>query len=138
MRNRSAGFLALALAAVAPAGCGNELGGTELGEGSWGGDHIHMDVMESGALLEYDCAHGTMDLPASPIGERDFEAGGTHTIETGGPEVEGEPPDTHPARYRGSVLRDRLTLTVTILDLDQTLGPFVLTRNDPGRVFKCQ
>ena len=29
----------------------------------WGGDHIEMEVTKTGARVEFDCAHGTIDAP---------------------------------------------------------------------------
>ena len=29
-------------------------------KGTWGGDHISMEVTDSGAEIEYDCAHGSV------------------------------------------------------------------------------
>lgn len=138
-RSTTAGPLALALtlAVLALPACDDELAGAGLVDGVWGGQHVAMTVTGTTATLEYDCAHGDLELPAEPAGNGEFDADGTHTLEHGGPVLDGEPPDTHPARYHGTLFGNVLTLTVTIVDLDQTLGPFVLKRGEPGQVFKC-
>src|SRR6516164_3286449 len=85
--------------------------GTDPGRvavGTWGGDHIRMDVVPSGAAIEYDCAHGTIDEPIVPDGGGRISVGGTHTFEHGGPVRIGEPEDRHPARYDGRVVGDTL------------------------------
>jgi len=106
-------------------------------EGNWGGDHIALSIENDAAVLEYDCAHGTMDeaLILNPHGY--FELLGTHTRETGVPSRVGEEPDTHPARYHGRVLGDTLTLTITLVDSGEMIGPYTLVRDEPGLVHKC-
>ena len=49
----------------------------------------------------------------------------------------GEVPDTHPARYDGSVTGNSMTLTVRLTDTNETIGTFTLTRAGTARVFKC-
>jgi hypothetical protein len=48
---------------------------------------------------------------------------------------QGHPP--HPARYSGQVNGDDLTLTVTLSDLSQSLGPFHLIRRGPAVLEQC-
>src|SRR5437016_8340462 len=31
--------------------------------GTWGGEHVILDVSKNGAVLEFDCAHGQIDQP---------------------------------------------------------------------------
>jgi len=35
----------------------------KLARGVWGGQHIRAEVTDSGADIEFDCAHGTIDQP---------------------------------------------------------------------------
>ncbi|MGB3400337.1 MAG: hypothetical protein WBA34_09240 [Candidatus Deferrimicrobiaceae bacterium] len=106
-------------------------------EGMWGGEHITLAADESGGALEYDCAHGMIDEPLIPIADGDFDFVGTHTLETGGPVHVDDPPDIHPAQYQGHVSGSTLTLTVTLTDSGDVLGPYTLVRSDPGRLHKC-
>jgi hypothetical protein len=105
--------------------------------GVWGGHHIQMQVTESGALIEYDCAHGTIEEPLVLDGEGRFEATGTHVRERGGPVREGDKPDSHPARYAGRVNGKTMTLSVTLTDTRQSLDMYTLTQGDSGRIMKC-
>ncbi len=41
--------------------------------GTWGGEHIGMIVSETGATLEYDCAHGAIDEPISHDENGEFQ-----------------------------------------------------------------
>ncbi len=106
--------------------------------GDWGGEHIAMVVTSTGARLEYDCAYGTIDTPIDLGTSDDFVASGTHTFEHGGPIREGEPPDTHPAQYRGWIVGRTMTLTVTVTDLSRTVGTFTLTLGKSPSIFKCR
>src|SRR2546421_498564 len=84
--------------------------------GTWGGDHVRLDVSSSGATTEYDCAHGTIDEPIVVDSNGRFSVAGTHTAEHGGPVRSDEPADRHPARYDGRVVGDTMEITVTVTD----------------------
>jgi len=119
-------------------GCGDDSvhPGTKI-DGVWGARHIELVAASDETLLEYDCAHGTIDGALIPDPDGRFDLVGTHTRESGGPVNLNDPPDVHPARYRGRILGDRLTLTVTLTDTGDVLGPFVLARGVPGLLYKC-
>ena len=69
--------------------------------GRWGGDHVGLDLTPSGGTLDYDCAAGRIDGPVLPRADGTFQAVGTHTPGTGGPEREGVVPPSYAARYDG-------------------------------------
>lgn len=108
-----------------------------LANGTWGGDHVRLDVMSGVATTEYDCAHGTIDEPLVPDRNGRFSVRGTHTFERGGPIRLDEVPDRHPARYDGRVDGEKLDLTVIVTDRQQTVGVFTLTFRAAPRLFKC-
>ncbi len=110
--------------------------GTQI-EGLWGARHIILVADKAGAVLEYDCAHGTIDEPLIPDSDGHFDLVGTHTWESGGPIRQDQQDTTHPARYQGSISGNKLTLTIRLTDGDEVLGPYVLVQDDPGRVYKC-
>ena len=105
--------------------------------GGWGGEHVQLTVNEANAIVEFDCAHGTLDQPV--IADRDgrFDVPGTFVREPGGPVRPGEVPDQHPAQYAGVVDEQTMMLTVTLTDQSQTIGPFALVQGAPPRLFKC-
>jgi hypothetical protein len=106
-------------------------------EGEWGGEHIMLVADDAGGVLEYDCAHGTIDESLITNADGYFDFVGTHTRETGGPSHVDEEPDIHPARYQGRVSGNTLTLTITLTDSGDVLGPYALVRGEPGLVYKC-
>jgi hypothetical protein len=105
--------------------------------GVWGGEHIIMEVTESGATIRYDCAHGTIDEKI--VSDRDgrFELRGTHVREAGGPVRSDHQPDSHPARYAGRVEGKTMTLTVTLTDTKESAGTFSLTYGEQPELTKC-
>lgn len=106
-------------------------------EGIWGTQHIILVADKAGGVLEYDCAHGTIDQPLIPNADGSFFFRGTHTWEEGGPIHIDQKLDKQSARYYGSVSGNTLKLTIILVVDDQILGPYTLVQDDPGRVFKC-
>ena len=103
--------------------------------GTWGGEHIAMEVTDAGATIEYDCAHGRITEKISLSANGTFEAKGFHTRERGGPVRQGEN-NEEPAVYRGSVRDETMTLTVE-LGNNESVGTFTLTHGKTGRIRKC-
>lgn len=104
--------------------------------GRWGGEHVGLDLAPSGGTLEYDCAAGRIDGPVLPRPDRTFQAAGTHTPGTGGPERAGVVRPSHAARYDGSVRGDRMTLRVRG-ENGVLLGPFTLRRGVEPVLMRC-
>ena len=122
-----------------------------LAVGEWGGQHISLTVTEKGAVIEYDCAHGTIGQRVELNADGRFDVRGTHEGETGGASTgisiaddsgtsttAGTGANRSAARYTGRVEGDTLSLTVTLTDDGQILGTFLLTRNASPRLYKCR
>ena len=105
--------------------------------GVWGGEHIKLDVHDTGAGFEFDCAHSTVSKPITLDGRNHFEAEGVYIREHGGPERPGQAPDSHPVRYAGRVEGDEMTVTVTLTDINRTIGTFTLVRGAAPMLMKC-
>jgi hypothetical protein len=110
----------------------------KVGAGVWGGEHIRLQVTESGSSIEYDCAHGMMEQPLVLDAQGRFEVKGKHVRERGGPVRRDDKPDSHPARYTGSVEGKTMTLTVTLTDAPDATDTYTLIQGDQGRLFKCR
>jgi hypothetical protein len=104
--------------------------------GTWGGEHIAMEVTDAGATIEYDCAHGRIAQKIPPDPEGKFKAKGTHTRERGGPTRQGED-EGQPAVYRGSIKDQTMTLRVELTQNNESVGTFTLTHGKTGRIRKC-
>ena len=105
--------------------------------GSWGGDHLLMQVDAVGASLEYDCASGTINEPIRPDAMGRFDVLGVHTPGQGGPVRQGEVGPSYAARYVGRVEGRRMTLTVSLVDTTAVVGTFDLEQGRSGSVWKC-
>jgi hypothetical protein len=120
---RAASYVLLALVV----GCASLTAPTVVGV--WGGTQASLTLDRSGGSLTYPCGAGTIDSAWTLDGNGTFAASGEHFFGGGPVPVQGRPP--HPARYTGQVNGALLTLVVTVLDLNETLGPFTLVRGGP-------
>jgi hypothetical protein len=103
--------------------------------GSWGGKEASLVLTASGGTLSYACGAGTIDSAWTLSHAGQFVASGQHFFGGGPVPPQGHP--AHPARYSGQVQGDKLTLTVTLSDLNQTLGPFHMVRGGPPVLEMC-
>ena len=110
----------------------------KLANGVWGGQHIRLEVTDSGANIEYDCAQSTIDEPIILDGEGNFNVKGKFTPEHGGPIRRDEENNSYAVRYAGKAKDGNMTLTVTNPEKKETIGSFTLTRGSEGRLMKCR
>jgi hypothetical protein len=103
----------------------------------WGGPHVRLTMKTGGAELEFDCAHGEITTPIEPDAEGRFDVPGTFVRE-GGPTRTDRSRSGRPARYSGRIERDTMTLNVKLVDTDQSIETFTLTRGSEGRLWKCR
>jgi hypothetical protein len=130
----------LALLQAAPRGAeADTMGGEDrrLAAGDWGGKHVRMEVSDGGALLEFDCAKGSIARPVTLDAEGSFSAAGDFAREGFGPRDEDAVPKRMPALYSGSVKEESMTLTVTLTETKEEVGVFTLARGSRGRIWKC-
>ena len=133
-------FLALAGCVPLSVGCAlhpSEPQPTKVAAGEWGGDHVRLTVNESGAVIDFDCAHGKIDgaLPLDLRGR--FDVVGTFVLEHGGPQRPDETPDSRPARYSGTVAGKEMQLTLTLTEGDRASSSFQLSAGQQARLLKC-
>lgn len=125
----------LVLLAAACTGVGRSPSAPTALMGNWGGQHAGLVLTADGGTIEYDCAHGTLDMAVRPDRKGGFEATGSHVREHGGPARQGEVLPAVPARYVGQVDGDRMVLQVVVGS--DTLGPYTLQRGAPPQLFRC-
>ena len=107
-----------------------------LPKGTWGGDHITLQVTEKGAEVEFDCAHGQITQPIKLDRKGNFNLRGTFAPEHGGPVLRDEGSHDEPVRYVGHT--DGTTMTLTVDREKEKLGAFVLTRSRQSNLMKCR
>ena len=110
----------------------------KLATGVWGGQHIRVAVTDSGADIEFDCAHGTIDQPIVLDGKGAFDVEGKFTTERGGPTRRDQKANYRLVRYVGQVKEQALTLTITDAGTKETIDSFTLTHGSDGRLMKCR
>ncbi len=122
-----------------------------LPESEWAGPQIRLSINESGTVIEYDCAHGTIDQSIELDSEGQFDVRGTHEDESGGPtqditivDEDGKTRSSatsdkvQPARYIGRITAQKMTLTVTLINTGRDIGTFELIQGASTRLHKCQ
>lgn len=105
--------------------------------GIWGGDHAGLTIVETGAHLEFDCAHGDISQPLMVDRNGNLSVDGVFVREHGGPIPIGEQPDQKPALYAGNVDGATMTLDVTLTGSQEKIGTFRLTYRASPHVVKC-
>ena len=110
--------------------------------GTWGGAHIRFDVTETGARVEFACAHATGEGMIGVGSQGRFNVYGRHVEEHGGPvrptEVEEEGAGGYRVRLSGRVGGSLLKLTVTRADTRKVIGTFDLARDREAELVKCR
>ena len=104
--------------------------------GVWGGEHIRLEVTQSGATMDFDCAHGTVEGRILVDRAGRFSVAGNFYQEHGGPVREGEGSTGQPVRLTGNVGGSLMKLTITRGRTQ--VGTYTLTRDSDGRLFKCR
>ena len=106
--------------------------------GVWGGQHIRFEVTETGANVEYDCAHGTVEGRIVVDARGRFNAYGLHYEERGGPSRPGDEAGGYRVRLSGRVGGSLLKLTVTRAGTRRVAGTFDLARDREPMLVKCR
>ncbi|HXT65051.1 MAG TPA: hypothetical protein VN696_18560 [Pyrinomonadaceae bacterium] len=105
--------------------------------GSWGGADIALEVTTEGVEINFDCGTGHIDKAIVPDAEGKFSVDGTYVREHGGAMRSDETQDRKAATYKGTVNREKMSLSVTLTEGHLEIGSFTLERGKPGRVRKC-
>jgi hypothetical protein len=110
--------------------------GRALPVGTWGGEHVRLEVSERGAELEFDCAHGRIERPIRLDAQGSFDMAGDFTPEHGGPVRRDEVVHAAEARYAGRL--DGQTLVLTVTRDEAVIGRFTLAFGKRPRLMKCR
>ena len=106
--------------------------------GVWGGEHIRMEVNDSGADIEFDCARGSISQPLRLDDKARFKVQGIYMAESPAPAAAdaGLSPSGVKATYVGTLSGSSLRLEVFIEGQDTPLT-FDLVQGDQGHLTKC-
>ena len=110
-----------------------------MGEGRWGGTGIAVEVTASGARIELDCAHGTIDSPLTLDDEGAFDLPGTFVRERPGPvRMDQDDEKGLAVRYAGRLDGDTLELRIVRPDAPRPPKPLSARKDQVPRLRKCQ
>lgn len=110
----------------------------DLPNGNWGGQHISLEVTETGGKLEFDCAHGEINSKIVLDKQRRFNVTGTYVEEHGGPVRQSDNPRSQNVLYIGQVTGNKIKLTIKRSDTKKMIGTFTLTRGQEPFIVKCR
>ena|SRR6516225_10553337 len=105
---------------------------------TWGGEHIRLQITTDGAIVEFDCASGTITKPVQVDAQGQFRLTGMFTREQPGPVRKDETSTTTAATYSGDIVSDTMRLSVKTGPQNEAVGEYVLTRASAGHVVKCR
>lgn len=103
--------------------------------GVWGGRGIQLTVTAAGATADYGCDIGSIGEPLV-LNQSRFSATGTYTY-SASHSGRDTPEKPHPARYEGTVDDTTMELTVYLVDLSRTVGPFQLALGRAPVLARC-
>jgi hypothetical protein len=101
--------------------------------GTWGGDNAGMIVAGNDVHVHIGCTLGNAVGPIHPDENGRFEASGTYNVDA-------YPVDrgiTHPATFSGRIIGQTMTLTVSLTDTGQVLGPVALVYGKEPKMGPC-
>lgn len=105
--------------------------------GTWGGQGISMEVTDSGATLDFDCASGAITEAIALDNAGKFSVKGRFAPHRPGPTREDDDNQGQPATYSGVVDGENLTLTITLTKNSEKVGDFTLGHGKMGRIRRC-
>jgi len=106
--------------------------------GVWGGEHIRMEVNDSGADIEFDCARGSISQRLELDDKGRFKVQGIYIAETPAPAAVdgGLTASGVKATYTGTLVGSSLQLEIFIEGQDMP-RTFDLVQGVQGRLTKC-
>jgi hypothetical protein len=105
---------------------------------TWGGEHIRLRITTDGAIVDFDCASGTITEPVKVDTKGQFRLTGMFTREQPGLVRKDESSTTTAATYLGDVVGDTMRLSIKTVPQNEAVGEYVLTRARAGHVVKCR
>jgi len=106
--------------------------------GTWGGEHISLQVSEHDATVEFDCAHATIARSMVLDARGRFSVAGTYFEEHGGPVRQGAQDGGYAVRFAGQVEGARMKLNITRAGSGRRIGSFTLVHNREPSLVKCR
>jgi len=110
--------------------------GKKVANGMWGGIHLRMEVLDSGAELEFDCGSATVTEPIEVGSDGRFHVSGTFKQGEFGPTRE-DGPGAREATFTGSLEGNTLNIEM-VLSGEDRVQKFTVTHGRPAKLVKCK
>ena len=107
-------------------------------KGIWGGKHIRLEITDSGANLEFDCAHAVVIRPIIPDKNGYFSIFADYTPESFGPVLRDSPVQSYRVKISAQIRNRKMTLTIKRQSTNKLLGTFMLAQNQEPFLVKCR
>ena len=101
--------------------------------GTWGGENAGLIVTNNDVHVHVGCTLGNATGPIRADANGRFEVTGTYNVDA-------HPVDRgilHPATFRGQIVGETMTLTVTLTDTGQVIGPVTLVYGKEPKMGPC-
>lgn len=110
---------------------------TKVAPGNWGGAGVGLNVGETAADLEFDCA--TAEIPRGLMIDKagNFIVDGVYIRRSPGALRTKLPPKRAAARFEGRISGKTMMLTITLTETDEKIGDFTLQRGKTGSIRRC-
>jgi hypothetical protein len=106
--------------------------------GIWSGKHITLEISESNAIVDYDCAKGNIGKKISLDKNNSFSIIGEYTEENGGPVRANADSNAIKVVYIGHIVSKKMSLTVKEKDNNKLIGKFTLYFGKEPYLVKCR
>src|SRR4051794_14727235 len=106
-------------------------------QGVWGGQSVSFTVEKDLVRIEFDCAEGTIPAELQADSHGSFRVEGTLTRHSPGPIRRDAQPQALPALYEGTIKGKVMTLKVTLLKTNESVGVFEIERGRTPRLTRC-
>ena len=106
-------------------------------KGNWGGEHISLEITDSGVNIELDCAHAVVKSPLKPDQSGRFEFAGIYTQQIGGAVRQNAVNPSYRIKIAGQIRGKKMTLTIRRQSTGKSLGIFKLTQGKEPFIVKC-
>jgi len=97
-----------------------------------------METSAAGAVVEFNCAHASIDGPIRLDANGRFKATGFYVQERGGPVREGDEEEKAPATFVGELKGNDLVFELRLQDTNEEMGTFTLVRDRAPQIRKCR
>jgi hypothetical protein len=108
-----------------------------LPAGIWGGSGVLITVGKKMLTIEYACSNGEIIGLLKIDKAGNFDAVGVHIQQRPGPLRANDKPNRQPARFEGKVSGKSMSLKVSLIEKNEVIGDFELTKDVVPRIRRC-